>query len=360
MTRRRTRLSLLLCAAAAISPATVRADDAEKITLTGLIDWYYQYNMNHPPAGTNAPLRAFDVKNDSFSLSLLELTASRPATAKNPVGFTATFTLGKTADIVHATEPGGIETYKNIQQLYGTYLMDGKTPVTIDVGKFVTGHGYEVIESSLNDNFSRGYLFTWAIPFYHAGIRITAPLSSQLTGQLMFVNGWNNVEDDNGGKSIGGMLNWKPTSTLNFILNYMGGDERTGAGLAANLNTQLLDVVGIWNVSPKLKLGVNIDYASAAKSGTAGGHWSGWAYYGRYQLNPTSALALRLENFQDSNGLRTGTAQNLNSITATYEHVMKGNLLSRLEFRHDKAGKTLLSAGGNEMDTLTYSQVYKF
>jgi hypothetical protein len=346
---------------------------AEKIHLTGLIDWYYQFSFNHPLPGTNlVPPRAFDIKNDSFSLSLVEVNLTQAATAKSPIGFTATFTLGKTADLVHFTEPGGTPNpgklsndtiYKYTQQLFGTYVTPGSQPFTMDFGKFVTLMGFELIESSTNDNYSRGLLFTYAIPFYHTGLRITRPLSSTLAAQLHLVNGWNNVEDDNSGKSIGVQFAWNPNSAWTWVVNWMGGDESTGAALPANLNVQLVDLLGIWRPTDRLKLGINVDYASAFKAGAAGGHWSGQAVYLRYQLNKRSALAVRLEHFEDTNGLRTGTAQNLNSATATFEYVVHDNLLHRLEFRHDKAGKTLFPSGGGgstSMQTITFSQVVRF
>jgi hypothetical protein len=361
--RRWALLSTLAAGACLWAASPARADDAGKISVGGLADWYYQYSFNHPPVGSTIAGRSFDVKNDAFSLSLAEVNVVKPVDDRSPLGFTATLTFGKTADLVHATEPGGTNTYKYLQQLYGTYLVNGKRPLTIDFGKFVTLMGYEVIESSSNDNYSRSFLFNYAIPFYHAGLRFTYPLTSTLTGQLHLVNGWNDVEDDNGGKSVGAQLAWNPSAAWSWVLNYMGGDEFTGAGLPRNLNLQTVDLVGIWRPTPKLKLGINADYASAAKKGVAGGNWSGQAVYARYQITPNAAFALRAEHFEDSAGLRTGTAQNLNEITATFEYVVKNNLIHRLEFRHDHAGSKFFPGGGgpsNDQDTLTFSQVIKF
>jgi len=357
--------ALLLCVG-----MPLRAEEKPAIAINGLVDWYFQHSFNHSPVGVAlSPPRAFDIKNSSFSLSLLQVNISRQATKESPLGFTATLALGKTADLVHFTEPGGTQNgaslsndtlYKYTQQLFGRYLT-GKTQ--IDVGKFVTHVGLEVIESPLNDQYSRGLLFTYAIPFYHMGIRVSHPLSGTLTGQLLLLNGWNNVEDDNGGKTIGAQLNWTPTEKLNIIANYLGGDESAGAALPANLNVQLVDLVAVFNATDKLKLALNLDYASAAKSGAAGGNWSGWAVYGRYQATPTSAVALRWERFQDTHGLRTGASQNLQSLTLNYEYAVKGGLLNRLEWRRDKAGTALFptSAGASrELHTVTYAQVYRF
>jgi len=363
--------------AADAKPADAKADEGGKITITGLVDGYYQYSFNHPPKAPGAVEvggRAFDVKNDAFSFAVGEVNIHRDSSKTFPIGLTFTGIVGKNADLIHFTEPG-TQTTRFVQQLFGTYATTGKMPITIDVGKFTTWTGYEVMESSSNDNYSRGLLFTYAIPLYHMGIRATTPLTPKLTGGLYLVNGWNNVEDDNGGKSYGASLNFTPTSTINFILNYIGGDEggpanKNGAfggiGFPANivLNTQLLDVIGTWNITPKFKLAFNVDYASASKPGNGGGNWNGEAVYGRYQFTPMNAFALRLEHFEDTAGLRTGTAQNLNGVTATLEHVWKSNLVTRLEFRHDHAGAAGFfpsgSGGSKDQDTLTLSQVVKF
>jgi hypothetical protein len=356
----------------AIAGGPARAEEGGKISISGILDWYYQYSTNHPGTGLDILGRSFDVKNNSFSLSLGEMNIVRAPSESLPVGFTATLTFGKTADIVHGTEPGGAETYKHIQQLYATYTTTGKTPITIDLGKWVTMHGMEVIESSANDQYSRSFLFTYAIPFYHTGLRLTAPLNDKISAGLYLVNGWNNVEDDNGGKTYGASVTFKPNDKITLVANYMGGDESEGAGLPYNLNVQLLDFVGVVNLTPKLKLGFNVDYASARKSGVEGGNWNGRAFYARYQLSEKSAVALRYEQFEDSAGLRTGIAQNLSSITGTYEYTIGGSLLNRLELRYDKAGKPFFTSAStdigedslvglnNKQFTITYSQVLKF
>ena len=364
-------LGLLAC-----SPA--RADDAPpKTTVSGILDFYYMYNMNHPRVGALAGGRAFDVKNDSFSFSLLKVDVVKPVGKGSPVGFTLTGTVGKTADIVHSTEPGGMNTYKYLQQVYGTYVVgNGKMPITVDFGKFVTWHGYEVIGSTSNDNYSGSLLFTFAIPFYHAGIRATIPLSDKLTAGLYLVNGWNDVEDSNGGKSYGASLAFTPSKPLSLTLNYLGGDEGSmtangvgsfgGIGFPTPLilNTQLVDLVAVWTPTAKIKLGANVDYASAAKSGAADGNWSGEAVYFKYQFKPSTYLCLRAEHFEDNNGLRTGAAQNVNEITVTLDHAWKANLVTRLEFRHDHAGAAgfFPSGGGGsrDQDTISLSHVVKF
>jgi hypothetical protein len=385
------RSAAVIALLATVLPATVQvhaeeaapvAGAAPKVQVSGLADWYYQYSFGNPATmGGNLFGRAFDVRHNSFSFSLGEANISRAVTKASPVGFAATLTAGKTADLVNLTEPGGSvnanltndTAYKYIQQLYGSWLIDASKGATLDFGKFVTMMGYEVIESSSNDNYSRGLLFTYAIPLYHAGLRLTYPLTPTLTGQIHVVNGWNSVEDDNGGKSVGVQLNYKPSDKLNLIANYMGGDEggkSLGNGVYSGIyfpdsltrSTHVLDVLGIVNATPKLKLALNGDYGGAFARG-ASGQWGGIALYARYQATTPAAVALRLEHFEDNAGLRWGQSAVANSITATYEYVVNGSLVNRLEYRHDGSNKAVFlngSDGSRTQDTISFSQVYKF
>jgi hypothetical protein len=128
------------------------------------------------------------------------------------------------------------------------------------------------------------------------------------------------------------------------------------------LMTHILDLIVIYNLSPTLKLALNADYADASKDNAAGGHWSGWALYAKKNLSDKTSAALRWERFNDSNGLRTGAAQHLSSLTGTFEYLLSPSVVSRVELRYDKAGTAIFpsSTTSNKQTTLSYSQVYKF
>ena len=71
----------------------------------------------------------------------------------------------------------------------------------VDVGKFVTPMGAEVIESKDNWNYSRDFLFTRAIPFYHFGARAKYTFNDKYSATGYVLNGWNNIVDSNSGQS---------------------------------------------------------------------------------------------------------------------------------------------------------------
>ncbi|HYJ47218.1 MAG TPA: outer membrane beta-barrel protein, partial [Pyrinomonadaceae bacterium] len=158
-------------------PAKAKSQDGgildffRKVEVSGFIDGYYSYNFNKPSGRTNV-LRNFDTRNNEFALNLAEIVfEKKPDPADSRVGFRLDLDYGPATDMVHASEPGGREVYKVVQQAYGSYLAPIGTGLQVDVGKFVTMHGAEVIETKDNWNYSRGLLFAWAIPYYHMGLR---------------------------------------------------------------------------------------------------------------------------------------------------------------------------------------------
>lgn len=377
---------------AAAQPAAPAGPAPGAVTVTGLIDGYFQTNYQHPSSkgkptfavpfsGVNAT-RAFDYK-DGFALSLAEININRTAGKGFPLGITATLTAFDTPPVVYATEPGAKAGYEAIQQLYLTY-----TPnifghdVAIDFGKFVTSFGNEVIESSSNDNYSRGLLFTYAIPFYHTGFRLATPITKQLALTLGVVNGWNNTADDNDDKSFFAAFSWTPDPHFTGIFNIMTGTEGTGAygkivptAGGGQISTNLYEFVPTINVTSKLKLAGDVTYGDGA--GRVGathvsGKWLGMAAYARYQWTPQVATAVRFEQFEDmpgagklpgntAGGLRFGAGYaKVRSFTATLEYAAFHNkLISRLEYRHDRANQNFGPIGPDQ-DTLTLGEVFKF
>src|SRR6185295_15010740 len=130
-------------------------------TFTGTLDGYYGYNFNKPQVGPSLErkndYRAFDIHDQSFSFNYGELAVDYKP---NNVGVRVDVGFGDAADIVNAS---GSSTWRHIQQAYITATKD---KFTLDFGKFVTPIGAEVIETKDNWNYSRGLLFTQAIPFY--------------------------------------------------------------------------------------------------------------------------------------------------------------------------------------------------
>jgi hypothetical protein len=381
-------------APAAAAPAAPAPTAPGTVTYSGLVDVYYGFNFNHPVSG-QLPATLGDIHpysnngysfnyHNNFGLNNAEINVSRTAGRGFPLGVTATIAFGDTPSVVYANEPHPTQGLQSLEQLFFTYTphVAGRD-IAIDFGKFFTPFGYEVIESSNNDNYTRGFLFTYAIPLYHAGLRITSPIDSKLTVEGMIVNGWNNVTDDNNAKSVQLGLTWKPTGKITAIANWMGGAEGTGAygkGVPPNgqgdVTTNIGEAQAIYQATPKLKFALDTVLGNGAGgiSGThVSGNWFALAGYGHYQITNQFAAAVRLEQFEDQAGaggvgLRLGMPgyTRLRDATVTLEYTsFRGKLVHRVEYRRDGASSPFYFAGGagrfaQSQDTLFFAEVFKF
>lgn len=328
--------------------------------LSGLVDMYFTYNFNQPRTGSSTALRNFDSQHNQFGFALAEVALTKLPTADERVGFRLDLDYGPVTDTVHSFEPGSPDIFRNLQQGYLSYLAPVGTGLQIDVGKFVTQHGAEVIESKDNWNYSRSFMFALAIPYYHSGLRVTYPVNDRLSLAAYLVNGWNNAtEDNNGQKTYSVQAVIKPASQVTIIQNYMAGPEQTDNN---DDWRQLSDTTVTVAVNDTLSLMGNYDYGRDQVIGEAV-TWQGVAGYGRIQATPQFALVPRIEWYQDKDGFTTGLAQTLKEFTLTFELRHSQGLLFRAEYRRDWSDEDFFVKNGGlteNQNTVSFGLVYSF
>ena len=346
-------------AAPAQTPAPAPAPDPPKWTIapvevSGLLDAYYSLNFNHPASGFNT-LRNFEVRSNQFSMNMTKLSFTHSA---DPIGFVLDLGFGRAWQVFHATDPTPGMNY--IPQAYVSIKPEKWGGFQFDFGKFYTSVGAELTENNLTWSYGRGYLYTNG-PYYHFGARVTKPLTSSFTVGFQLVNGWNNVEDNNSGKTIGITTAWTGKK-VSWFNNYYTGPEKTGTN---DGKRHFYDTVLNINPSSKISTYVNFDYGRENKAfGDRAAEWLAIGVAGRVQTTEKTALALRYENYNDRAGFITGTAQKLNSFTATGEYKWVKGLLARLEYRRDWSGEEFFERGNGgrwkNQNTLTLGFVAFF
>lgn len=365
-------------------PAKI-TDFAKEIEVHGVVDTSYIFNTNTPvpPNAQTNSLRVFDKEANGFMLNLTEINLEKPISKESPVGFRVDLDYGKDAEVFGATGLGSTSDEFDLQQAYAQFYVPFSLPfmhaLNFKIGKFVTLHGAEVIEAADNWNFSRSLLFGYAIPFTHTGIRAYyKPVESwPIESYIGIVNGWDNVRDNNRAKSLEGSLTFTPSDNFSFTVNGLSGAER------ANSNKDLrnlVDLVAVYKPLGKLTLKVNYDYgwerngASAAQASAKDkdAAWDGVAGYAKYDFLDWWSIAGRGEYFHDRNGVRTGvltsatmpiTDLDIWEFTITNEFKVYKNLITRLEYRYDKASgqvytKDKLTA--NNQGTVSADVIYRF
>ena len=345
-------------------------------TFSGFVDGYYGYNFDHPQitstggtvlAGNGgdrfSSYRAFDAPYQAFTLNMIELIADKPPDASNSrLGYHVALGFGNAMNVVNATDPGGLGFAQYLKEGYLSYLAPVGKGLQLDFGKFVTQHGAEVIESKDNWNYSRGLLFSYAIPFYHFGLRSKYVINDKYNFSVYVVNGWNNLVNNNTGATLGLQLGWNPTKKWTIVQNYMVGPEENNN--TSNIR-ELWDTVVTYNATSKLSLMGNFDYGRGDRTPTVPGvvDWTGGAGYVRYAFNDRYALGARYEYYDDPQGFTTGTAQHLNEFTGTFERIIAHHLITRLEFRRDMSNVPSFLKGSSPIDnqnTVAMGLVYAF
>jgi len=310
------------------------------VDFSGSVDGYYTLNFNHPQTGTNG-LYNFNFNANEASLNFAKLTMEM---APAPVGFRIDIGGGKASKWMSSTDPAP-GAFRYLEQAYVSFKPPAAKGLEVDFGKFVTTAGAEVIETKDNWNYSRSLLFAWAIPYYHMGAKATFPVGKTFTGGVMVVNGWNNLWDNNTGKTLGFIGN-VTKGKVTWSNNFFTGPEKTDTNKGFR---NLYDTTILVNANAKTSFYVNVDFAADRRIGGGSDKFGGVAGAFRYQASPKFAIASRLEWFKDASGFSTGVPQNAREFTLTGEHKTTDWLLSRLEYRQDWSDKNYFDRGRGQM-----------
>lgn len=358
-------------AAPTSAPSASLAGPLGSTTLSGFVDVYYGQNFNNPASQTNG-LRFFDQGANQFGLNLLELVVDKTPDPENSrTGYHVALGYGQAINAVNASEPkGGIGFDQYLKEAYFSYLAPVGKGLQVDVGKFVTPAGAEVIETKDNWNYSRGVLFSYAIPYFHFGLRAKYAFSEKYSLTGFLVNGWNDVVDNNGGKTYGVTFGWNPNKKFGIAQTYLAGPEEND--INRNLR-QLTDTVITYSPTNKLSFILNGDYGRGDRLLTDPSigafspavYWTGVAGYVKYSFANNMAVATRYEYFDDHDGFTTGTfaPTHVNEFTATFERLVAHHIISRFEFRRDMSNQPLFLKGSNpvfDQNTLTAGLVMTF
>jgi Putative beta-barrel porin-2, OmpL-like. bbp2 len=390
-------------ASSPVTAPTPAPDDAQKVsfasllgptTISGFVDTYYSFNFNQPEnlgnggvsgfAGNTGQL--FDQNTQQFSLNAVELVVDKApdATANGTgrAGYHVGMIYGQAAQVINGGPANPVfnnPTDANniaLKEAYIDYIAPIGKGLTITVGKFVTPAGAEVIESNGNWNYSRSILFYYAIPFFHFGVNAKYTFNPKwsITGYL--VNGWNNSEEVNTGKTYGVSVAWTPNAKWSVTENYLAGPQDdqffNDCGCKPNDNwRQLEDATIAYTPNAKWAFQVNGDYGYGDKFLTGSDtnskavDWWGAAGYAKYTFNAKAYAAVRYEYYSDPYGYTLFapfdstplTNTHVEEGTATFAYNLTSAFQTRFEFRDDFSNRALFQKGTRFVETQPVAEV---
>jgi hypothetical protein len=167
-----------------------------------------------------------------------------------------------------------------IPQAFVTFKPKNAGGLQIDFGKFYAYRaGAELTENNLTWSYSRGYLYANG-PYYHSGLRVSKPLTKSFTAGVQLVNGWNNVEDNNSGKTVGLTTASDQQEDL-LVQLVLHGPEKKGTNQGFR---NFYDTVVNINPNDKTAMYVNFDYGRDKRLTSGSDTWVAIGVASKFQL----------------------------------------------------------------------------
>jgi Putative beta-barrel porin-2, OmpL-like. bbp2 len=375
---------------------------------SGFVDVAYTHNFNNPNTNLNQ-LHIFDTDANSFATHMVQVMLERPADGEGSgmdrLGFRARLNFGLDARVTKARTnfaPGTSNSELDFQELYGEYIVPVGNGLKIQAGKINTLIGYEVINSFENPNFSRSFMFGVGQAFTTTGIRLTYAFNPIVTASVGLINGWDNVDDNNKGKSIEWLLALTPHEKFGISFygsygpeqsNCQGGATCTPYTTGNDPSAKRTVVGSIITLKPTDKDTVILEpyYANEANASTISqsknARWNGIGGYLIHDFDEHWSARFRGEIFEDAGGARACTgfigfaggtntcagatttgpaapvAQTLWENTFTLQYKPFPSLITRAEFRYDHSNKNVFLDGSrpaNNQETMSFQVIYLF
>ena len=341
-----------LAIALLLAQAALPTAEPPAVQLHGWVDVFYGLNTNRPADGTSFLPGTGTTARRANELNL-NAAAVDVSLEPRPVGFHLTLAFGSGLDVVHSGEPSGSaigpEVWRNVYQASVSYTAPIGSGLLFEAGIYPSHIGFETFFSKDNWNYTRGWMGEFS-PYYQTGLKISYSFDAHWSAQLHFLNGWQNIGDNNRAPAVGTQLAWtNDRVTLGF--NTFAGPELPGDDSHWRLFGDLTAVV---KATSWLSLGATADLGRQDRpQGAAVWHAAG--LYARIALAERVALALRAEYYDDVDGFFSGAPQVLRNGTATLEVRPAEHLILKLEARYDRAGAAQFS-GQLEAGTPTFSR----
>ena len=301
--------------------------DSAGLTVNGYVAASYYASNGYP-----SNWHQFDVEHNTFQLDQAGLAVAYQP--KEGFGALVDVMAGEDARILHAAEDG----HDNTVDIRQAFLQYARGPFTLMAGKYVTLAGAEVINPTLNTNFSRSLLF-FEQPLTHTGVRATYAATDTITLTAGVNNGWNTTSTSYGSKTGEAGVAWAPASKL-FSL---AAQAYFGKVPGFDAEKTLVDVVATYNATSQLTLILNFDWNQQDKAFTDGSKasWNGAALYVNYAITDQWRVSLRGEYLDDKDGFLTaGHPQTLKEGTLTLGFSPIKNFELRAEVRYDRSSSS--------------------
>jgi hypothetical protein len=300
--------------------------------LEGYADTYYAYDFNKPPTG-DRPYFVSMARHNELTINLAYLAlnySSSRVRARIAPGF------GTYMNANYANESG---TLKNILEGYAGIKLWKDKNIWIDAGVFNSHYTNESAISKDHLAYTRSFSPEY-VPYYLSGIKLTLPISEKWSAYLYLLNGWQQIQDQNTGKSIGTQLEYQHSDFWVINWNTYIGSEQSSSH--PEFRTRYFSDIyfiyrkGNWSATSCFYVGLQ------QRDGMTASSWWQVNVIGQYSFTKKLSLAGRLEYFNDPDEVQITPITGITGFT-TFSSSLGMNLKVNENALFRIEGRTFLS-----------------
>jgi len=226
---------------------------------------------------------------------------------------------------VHDSEPA--HTHVEIDNLIVNWTPATVSALTLSFGRFDAPIGFERDDEPLNLVPTSSFTLENARPVKFTGLLARYALNPKVSVLGLVANGWDQEADNNSGKTAGLKVQLFPTSGFAIAAGAFYGPEEDSTN---SFQRTLLTGDATWQPIQRLIL-----QAEAHRGSQPGVAWAAVVGQAFWRAGRSTGLTVRGEVFDDPDGVRTGTAQTMRSLTISpwyfYREAQEG-VFSNVEF----------------------------
>jgi hypothetical protein len=316
--------------------------------------------------GDGAPVNlGFITQNSEFMINKVKLALEKPIVTsgdKWDAGYAVGMIFGQDAQVLGATGLSLCD-YGVVENATISANIPVGNGLAVKVGKMVTMLGVEVIEETVNPNWTVGNQFQWVEPYTTTGVQLGYKFNDKVDAQFMVFNGWDALPDNNGNVSYMARVGFTFSEATQLALLGYGGCEQSGGNTNnPNYNNNWrygVEAILTQKLCDKLTAYLQLDYGHEDNAftpdgtQTANSAWYASGLWLVYQACDKAALAFRVDYLRDVDSTRTASLfggpvtnpgnNNMTSFTGTINWTPWKGLQIRPEVRYDMSSEEVFN-----------------
>ena len=269
---------------------TLGGEKIKNVTIGGYIDSYFAYGFNQPKTGI-IPHLVSSANHNDFSINLAYLDL-RYTDSKVRARFVPG--IGTYMNANYSNEKG---LFKNIVEASVGICLSKKRNIWLESGIIGSPFTNESAISKDHFMYTRS-LSAEYVPYYLTGVKVSIPLSAKWNLYTYLLNGWQQITDQNSGKSVATQLEYRPNESHLINWNTYVGDERNT--LTPDYRMRYFSDI-YWIASPSKRFSfISCVYGGIqAITKQKEAFWWQANLSGKWKFSEKHSIAGRLEYFQD-------------------------------------------------------------